>query len=446
MFDPKIFIILITLCLKNRLASSEADYCYADDTHPYLLHSTITAYEVEHGLIANTTVPNCKPIQIWMLTRHGTRYPSKSEIQSMKHDLPKLQLNIIENHLKGGNGTLCQKDLEKLKSWKVDANLSKHNKKFLTKQGEDDLLQLGKRFRDYFPALLQSYPPDVLKDKYKFRSTDTQRTIASMEYFIKGLFGNLTVNNTEVVPTSEDVLLKLYKICKNWLDRGNNSEADRFAKSEIYGEVIGNVSQRLGFSKSLSYDDIQIMHTACAFETAWYIQNQKERSPWCAAFTEDELKIFEYEKDLHYYYHTSYGRNNSSDIGCPLLQDMFKRFTELENGDSSKEQQGVFYFSHSSALQLFFTAMGIAEDATPLKASNFENMEDRKWRVSHLVPFAANIAAIFYKCDSSNKVRFYLNEKPLHYEGCENGVCDWEYLKKRFEAKVSNCNIDFCFK
>lgn len=441
MLDMKIIVILMTiLCMRTRsaLSNAEADYCYADEKNPYLFHSTITAYEVEHGLIGNATLPNCKPMQIWMLARHGTRYPTKSEIHIMKHNLPELQRSIIENHSEGGNGSLCRKDLERLKSWKLDSNVNKHNKKYLTEQGEEDLSQLGRRFKYYFPDLLQFYP-----DKYKFRSTDTQRTIASMNHFISGLFGNITINNTEVVPASEDVLLKLYKICKPWWDRWNNSEADKFASSPMYGQVIGNVSRRLGFPKSLSHDDVRAMHTVCAYETAWYI---RQRSPWCAAFTKDELKVFEYERDLHYYYYVSYGRDMSSIIGCPLVQDLYKHFKVLENGDSSGEPQGIFYFTHSSALQLFFTAMGIAKDSKPLEASNFESMGKRKWVTSHIAPFATNIAAVFYKCDSSNKVRFYLNERPLDFEGCESGVCDWEYLKKRMESNLLSCKIDFCFK
>lgn len=35
------------------------------------------------------------------------------------------------------------------------------------------------------------------------------------------------------------------------------------------------------------------MYSACVFERAWFIDKQ---SPWCAAFTEDMLKVFEYEE------------------------------------------------------------------------------------------------------------------------------------------------------
>ncbi|XP_017882165.1 multiple inositol polyphosphate phosphatase 1-like [Ceratina calcarata] len=441
MLHTKIFAILALVCINNRIVLS--DYCYHDDENPYLYYSTLTAYENEHGLIKNVTVPNCEPVQIWMLARHGTRYPTKKEIKSMKNDLPDLQESIIKNHKKHGRGSLCSSDLRELESWELDPSVRKSNKKYLTKQGEEDLLSLARRFKNYFPELLRSRPDEILEDGYKFRSTDTQRTVLSMERFINGLFGNVTIGNTEVIPSSEDYLLTLYKNCKAWAEQSNNEddEVDKFLNTSQFTQVVHNVSRRLGFKENLNSDDVLLMHNACAFESAWYIG---KKSPWCTAFTADELKVIEYKMDLHYYYHASYGRNLSRAVGCPPLQNMFNHFVKLENGDS-EEPRGIFYFAHSSGIQLLLTAMGIAEDATPLKANNFENMRNRTWNTSHLVPFAANLAAIFYKCDSGNKVRFYLNEKPLDYDGCEAGVCDWEYLKKKMEFAFS-CDTDFCSK
>lgn len=121
-------------------------------------------------------------------------------------------------------------------------------------------------------------------------------------------------------------------------------------------------------------------------------------------------------------------------------------------------------------VQLFLRTLGYAKDSTPITGANYNSMRDtRKWRTSFFVPFGANFAAIFYRyflnclllrfckwiscnnnvliifrCDSSNKVRFYLNEKPLDYEGCDNGICDWEYLKKKLGSIAFNCNADFC--
>ena len=39
---------------------------------------------------------------------------------------------------------------------------------------------------------------------------------------------------------------------------------------------------------------------------------------------------------------------------------------------------------------------------------------------------------------------FYLQEKPVLYEGCEVGLCDWEYLKNKLGDLASQCNPNFC--
>jgi len=53
------------------------------------------------------------------------------------------------------------------------------------------------------------------------------------------------------------------------------------------------------------------------------------------------------------------------------------------------------------------------------------------------------------RCDDSNnrnKVMFYLAEKPVRYEGCQVGLCDWEFLKSKFDKLASDCKLDVCWK
>lgn len=59
MSSVKLSAILIAFLCTNELILSEAvKYCYSDDEHPYLQAATKTAYEFEHGIIKNTTVPS----------------------------------------------------------------------------------------------------------------------------------------------------------------------------------------------------------------------------------------------------------------------------------------------------------------------------------------------------------------------------------------------------
>jgi hypothetical protein len=48
---------------------------------------------------------------------------------------------------------------------------------------------------------------------------------------------------------------------------------------------------------------------------------------------------------------------------------------------------------------LFYSAMGIAKQPVHLNASNYLQMHHRNWRTSLLVPFATNVAAVFYRCN-----------------------------------------------
>jgi multiple inositol-polyphosphate phosphatase/2,3-bisphosphoglycerate 3-phosphatase len=69
--------------------------------------------------------------------------------------------------------------------------------------------------------------------------------------------------------------------------------------------------------------------------------------------------------------------------------------SKLENEET--QPAGVFYFSHDTDMQLFFTSLGMAKDSENLTHSNYRSMENRKWRTSLLTPFAANFAAVFFK-------------------------------------------------
>jgi len=69
--------------------------------------------------------------------------------------------------------------------------------------------------------------------------------------------------------------------------------------------------------------------------------------------------------------------------------------SELEKGEH--QPAGVFYFSHDTDMQLFFTSLGIGKDKRRPTHSNYESMGGRKWRTSLLTPFASNFVAVFFK-------------------------------------------------
>lgn len=98
------------------------------------------------------------------------------------------------------------------------------------------------------------------------------------------------------------------------------------------------------------------------------------------------------------------------------------------------------YFTHSTTLTLFLTALGVFEDPVPLRAENYIEQKYRKFRTSKIVPYAANFAAIHYQCTGINKrnnkgkVLFLLNQTPIMMPWCKNDdrTCNLAEIRKMY--------------
>ncbi|PSN48762.1 hypothetical protein C0J52_05187 [Blattella germanica] len=411
----KLLLFYFVVAISLNVGQGE-DYCLARDDNPYLYFSTVTAYETVRGQSTDQVlIPQCEPAQFWLLSRHGTRYPDAVDITAM-WTLPEIRDQTFQT---------------------VDEELA-------IPQGYNDLHAMAKRFKSRFPTLLnQSYSPD----KFEVRFTNKQRTTLTATAFVDGLFGSTSkVRLPE--PLKKDKIIRPYKACDKWTNEVDENpdiltERNLFEQGPYMMGLITNVSQRLGFEDDLSIEQISAMQSACSFEKAWRLN---EVSPWCAAFSKDDLEIWEYYNDLKYYYNTGYGIAMNKDVACPPVKDFLDRFSNIENGE--QQPGGVLYFTHASMLQLVLTPLGIAEDSEHLTHSNFEQMRNRKWRTSFITPFATNLAVVFFRCeDDSYKVQFYLGEHLLNFEGCNEGLCDWSYIKDKFGSISQDCfGGDLCCK
>ena len=65
--------------------------------------STKTPYSYVANRNITLNVPlgdNCRPVQIWLVVRHGTRYPKKSQVRSLKYEIPLLAEKLNKNRHK----------------------------------------------------------------------------------------------------------------------------------------------------------------------------------------------------------------------------------------------------------------------------------------------------------------------------------------------------------
>ncbi|XP_063240305.1 multiple inositol polyphosphate phosphatase 1-like [Bacillus rossius redtenbacheri] len=417
--------------------------CYARNDNPYLRFGTKTAYEfVYHDRRKPENIPNCQPAQVWMLSRHGTRYPKRPEIQNLT-DVAQLRDQILRNAQESGGRHLCWEDLEALRRWNFTVRMDQES--LLTLQGRDDMKFLAMRFKTRYPGLLER-PYSV--GMYEFRYTVKERTKQSAEVFSRAMFGHSSIHFME--PTENDTLLRPYHVCDTWRKQVDENpetykEMHLFEEGPEMQNLIQNVSSRLGFRYKLNIHQINMMYDMCRYDKAWQV---KQLSPWCAVFSSKELQLLEFREDLEYYYYSGYGNHLNVKLGCPVVHDMLEHFRKVEEaGDGGPQQPlGVFYFAHSATLQMALSQLGIARDPQPLTHASFQSAAHRRWKTSELSPFAANLAAVLYRCTDGerHRVMFYVSEKLVDYEGCDVGLCSWRYLAGRLGHVASGCDLQFC--
>ncbi|XP_058795150.1 multiple inositol polyphosphate phosphatase 1-like isoform X2 [Phymastichus coffea] len=419
--------------------------CYerARDYYPYL--GTKTAYENVHGDV--TRLGNsCTPAQLWMLSRHGARYPS-GKLTSLMLNMTTLRDRILENHRRGA-GHLCARDLDELRDWQLDPGLATENADALAMQGESQMRELAGRLKRAFGDLLDAR--SAKPEDFVFRATDTQRTQASMRAFRRSfLDAGESLVRTEIPPVN-DTLLLAQKFCPAWetgyATEHVSAERDRFTAGPEVRAVLRTIGRRLGFPEDVDFPTVESMYDACRYETAWH---PGRASAWCLVFRGDELKVLEYRGDLDYYYFCGPGRAMSAKLGCRPLSDMLGRFRALAGGNSTNQPRGVFYFAHTVTLQTFMAALQMTEDSRSLLASNYADVQDRRYRTSLLGPFATNVLAVFYRCSESEKpykVTIHTAEKLVQMAGCRNGLCDWDFLERKYTSPVEKCSMDFCYE
>lgn len=329
-----------------------------------------------------------------MLSRHGTKLPKAKELPSFQN-LENLAKEVIRNYFdrktKPDKGPLCDQDLELLRDWRWQTNITSSESEFLTIQGYQDMQTNAKYYKNLFSELLTNiYTPE----KFKFRYTNTERTNSSYHAFIDGLFGPGSNERISIPPPpNPDYLLRPYESCKAWKNndqtRANpNSEVAKFINSAEYQQMLRDVSTRLGFKYALDADQINTIWDLCRYEQAW---NIVKLSPWCVAFTKDQVDLLEYKEDLQLYYKSGYGRPINSRIPCELMKDLLNHF------QSDTGPNVIAYFSHDDMINTMLVALRSYKDAQPLRADNFNFMRRRLWKSSELNPFAANIVAAKYK-------------------------------------------------
>ncbi|XP_037050361.1 multiple inositol polyphosphate phosphatase 1 [Bradysia coprophila] len=432
MFRLLIISTVLVLCKCNE---SNAPQCFDSTKENLKLHlGTKTPYRfIFNRNDTAVTYQGCQPRRIWSVIRHGTRNPKRKVIYAINVHLANVRNHIIDQR----NPKLCPHDLERLRNWRSQVNVDEE--KHLTYEGSDELLQLAERIQNRFPSLL---PEQYDQQLYKFKFTDSQRTLKSFESFASGLFGRNNLSKVvHLPPTAKDPILRFYKRCSKWTtDVDDNPDASyepkQWLESEEMNRLLRDLREKLDFD-ALSIDDVILMYTTCTFETAWY---KFDYSPWCSIFNEDQLKIIEFYYDLKHYWKDGYGFGINHQQACPALNDMLHHL-EL----NSSKPNSTFYFTHSGTMLKLLAHLGLYKDDFSLTHKDFN--KNRKWHLETIDAFASNLVFISFECATEPYVLAMHQEKVIHIPGCptDKDLCSLATIKGTFEWSLNWCNFDeFC--
>jgi len=323
-----------------------------------------------------------------------------------------------------------------------DTNITPEYDEFLTISGWNEMRDLGIVYKLVFPDLIgNSYS----SDKFLFRHTDYQRTEGSYKAFVEGLFGEGAYNSFTIdPPQNPSMILNPHDQCPAYkenieVQNGPDTEMTKFRNLEIFRKLRRDVSVRIGYAipPFTPIPDLLVLniYEMCRFEKAWF---PDKPSGWCAILTQSQIKILEYHEDLELYMKTSYGFDINTRLACTAMEDM------LNHLHTETSPKVIAYFGHIDNIHAQLTAMGAFKDTVPLRHDNFETMGNRRWKTSEICPFSSNLAAVKYHCpndvEEKDKVKFFLNQKILNFDWCDNGICKLSDVMRQYSLfRDGNC-------
>lgn len=100
----------------------------------------------------------------------------------------------------------------------------------------------------------------------------------------------------------------------------------------------------------------------------------------------------EYSEDLKYFWMDGYGYDLTYKQACPAFNDMLQFLESRED-----HPLATLYFTHSGTLLKMLAHLGLYRDQRQLLHWDYEQNQDRKFRVSKIDPFGNNLAFASFK-------------------------------------------------
>jgi len=387
--------------------------------------------------------PKCDIEQVHLIYRHGARYPNYES----KAGPWKFGIRIA--NAKASQQFHATGDLSFLHDWEYSLGIAK-----LVNQGAQDMFVAGSHAYYQYGALLEK-----ATHKPIIRTTSQSRMLDSARYWTLGFFGWDAPKKVHLEVLTEakhmNSTLSPKYACKN--SRKNRFKMGRQASSEWNKIFLPSVVQRLQpmlKGINLTNEDVMGMMSACAYETVGL-----GYSDFCRVFTKAEWENFEYSMDLEFQGDHGFMSPTGKAQGIGWVTELkhrllHKPFAGPWSSQNATVNTNLTYFpvdqplyvdfTHDTVLTGILTALNMSQFSEFLdpKQTNFH----RKYRASHVTPFAARLILEVIACNDEKWIRMKLNEAiiPLNQDqGCPSrtdGLCPWsgfiQHLEKAYDESM----------
>ncbi|KAF7553288.1 hypothetical protein G7046_g7149 [Stylonectria norvegica] len=397
-------------------------------------------------------------VQVQMLSRHGSRYPTKGA-----------EVADFGQRFRNASDKVNTKGpLEFLNDWEYQLGLE-----ILVPKGREELFESGILHSYMYGSL---YNPE---SKIIVRTTTQDRMLKSAENWMAGFFGLEWTNNATIEVIIEEKgfnnSLAGALNCPNAYTKSSYKEARNTWIETYLADAVARFQKNTeGYDWTVL--DVYAAQTMCPYETVAY-----GFSKFCDLFTYEEWEGFSYSIDLAFAAGSAFHHPTGRAVGIGYQQEVMARLKNHTLGysgsqinvtlDSKTEtfplnQSLYFDFSHDTNIVSVLTAFGLRQFAEDLPAT--KNPGNHEFTVSHVTPFGARLDIEIIKSPkpiSANRegyldggetkyIHFILNQRtvPLgrSFPQCDNdrkdGWCELDTFLKVQEEMPDKAQYEYaCF-
>ncbi|CAK7213269.1 hypothetical protein SBRCBS47491_001745 [Sporothrix bragantina] len=326
--------------------------------------------------------PGAEIVQLQMLSRHGSRYPtSGANVRALGEKLAKAK------------GKFKTSDaLEFLQDWEYNLGYE-----ILVPKGRQELFDSGVLHSYMYGNL---YNPN---SKIIVRTTTQDRMLKSAENFMAGFFGLEWTNNATIELVIEqdgfNNSLAGYLNCPNSHKDTTGNDANTIWVENYLRNATARFQSMISGDLDWTIQDTYAAQNMCPYETAAY-----GFSRFCDLFTYNEWVGFGYSTDLAFGGDSGFQSSTGRAVGIGYQQEVVARLrnhtlgysgsqinTTLDNNtDTFPLNQSLYFdFSHDSNIVSVLTAFGFTQFAQFLPPSTYPGPHN--FTLTHVVPFGARL-------------------------------------------------------